>query len=103
MEDAVASGTVKAIGIANFLGETLVDLVEHCRIMPAVDQIETHPFRQQTEMQKMCERYGIVLEAWSPLACGKNNIFTNACLHQSQGHTTKALRKSFSVGSISVE
>ncbi|MDE5881924.1 MAG: aldo/keto reductase [Muribaculaceae bacterium] len=80
MEDAVASGTVKSIGVANFLGKTLVDLVEHCRIIPAVDQIETHPFRQQIEMQKMCERYGIVLEAWSPLACGKNNIFGNTIL-----------------------
>lgn len=80
MEDAVASGKVNTIGVANFLDETLVDLVEHCRIIPAVDQIETHPFRQQVEMQRMCDRYGITLEAWSPLACGKNDIFKNPLL-----------------------
>ena len=91
MEEAVKAGKIRAIGVANFYDDTLVDLMEHCRMVPAVDQIETHPFRQQIEMQKMCERYGIVLEAWSPLACGKNNIFTNAVLASIAGTHNKSV------------
>lgn len=80
MEDALKAGKLRAIGLANFLDDTLIDLVEHCYIMPAVNQIETHPFRQQMEMQSLCDRYGITLEAWSPLACGKKDIFHNPIL-----------------------
>lgn len=54
--------------------------MKHCKIIPAVNQIETHPFRQQVEMQNLCREYGTVMEAWSPLACGKNGIFHNPVL-----------------------
>lgn len=81
MEDALASGEVRAIGVANFLGNTFEGLLRHCKVKPAVNQIETHPFRQQQEMHNLCQKNGIALEAWSPLACGKNHIFTNAILN----------------------
>lgn len=80
MENALHNGKLRAIGVANFLDDTFVDLVENCEIMPMVNQIETHPFRQQTEMQGLCRKCGTVLEAWSPLACGKNGIFHNRLL-----------------------
>lgn len=80
MEDALKAGKLRALGVANFLDGTLLDLVDNCSIIPAIDQIETHPFRQQTEMQNLCKGYGITLEAWSPLACGKNGIFSNPIL-----------------------
>lgn len=80
MEDAMREGKLRAIGVANFLDGTFIDLVENCEIVPMVNQIETHPFRQQNEMQELCKDYGTVLEAWSPLACGKNNIFHNPIL-----------------------
>lgn len=80
MEDALNDGKLRAIGVANFLDDTFRDLIEHCKVMPAVNQIETHPFRQQTEMQRMCRECGTVMEAWSPLAWGKNEIFHNPVL-----------------------
>ena len=79
-EDSLTTENVKSIGVANFLDETFVDLVNNCRIIPAVDQIETHVFRQQFPMKKMLEEYGTVLQSWSPLACARGNIFENHIL-----------------------
>ena len=80
LEDSLSSGNVKSIGVANFLDDTFIDLVNNCRIIPAVDQIETHVFRQQVPMQKMLEEYGTVLQSWSPLACARGDIFENHIL-----------------------
>lgn len=80
MEDALKGGKLRAIGVANFLNDTFKNLVENCTVIPSINQIETHPFRQQIEMQKLCRKYGTVMEAWSPLACGKNGIFHNPVL-----------------------
>lgn len=80
MEDAMQNGKLRSIGVANFLDGTFIDLVNNCKIVPMVNQIETHPFRQQKEMLDLCKEYGTVLEAWSPLACGKNKIFHNPVL-----------------------
>ena len=80
LEDSLSAGNVISIGVANFLDETFIDLVKNCRIIPAVDQIETHVFRQQVPMQKMLEEYGTVLQSWSPLACARGNIFENPIL-----------------------
>ena len=80
LEDSLSTGNVKSIGVANFLDDTFIDLVNNCRIIPAVDQIETHVFRQQVPMQKMLEEYGTVLQSWSPLACARRNIFENPVL-----------------------
>ena len=80
LEDSLSTGNVKSIGVANFLDETFIDLVNNCRIIPVVDQIETHVFRQQVPMQKMLEEYDTVLQSWSPLACARGNIFENPVL-----------------------
>ena len=50
------------------------------KIIPAVNQIKTHVFRQQSAMNKLLKECGTIHESWSPLACGKNNIFTNRIL-----------------------
>ena len=91
LEDSIQSGDVKSIGVANFLDETFIDLVKNCRIIPAVDQIETHVFRQQTEMQEMLKEYGTVLQSWSPLACAKGNIFENPVLKEIASHHNKTI------------
>lgn len=80
MEDSMKAGKLRAIGVANFLDGTFMDLLANSTITPAVDQIETHPFRQQSDMQELCRKHGVALEAWSPLACGKNGIFHNPVL-----------------------
>ena len=82
MEKALAGGNVRSIGVANFIGKTFIDLSENCEIIPAVNQIETHVFRQQQEMQKLLEKFGTVLQSWSPLACGKNGIFQKPVLKE---------------------
>ena len=91
LEDSISSGDVKTIGVANFLDKTFIDLVKNCRIIPAVDQIETHVFRQQVQMQKMLEKYDTVLQSWSPLACAKGNIFENPILKSIAGKHSKTI------------
>ena len=80
MEKALAEGKVRSIGVANFIGTTFTDLADNCGIIPAVNQIETHVFRQQEDMQNLLQKYGTVLQSWSPLACGENGIFINPIL-----------------------
>ena len=82
MEKVLADGNVRSIGVANFIGKTFIDLTENCEIIPAVNQIETHVFRQQLEMQRLLDKFGTVLQSWSPLACGKNGIFQNPVLKE---------------------
>ncbi|MCH5242406.1 MAG: aldo/keto reductase [Muribaculaceae bacterium] len=91
LEDSIPSGYVKSIGVANFLDETFKDIVKNSRIIPAVDQIETHVFRQQVAMQEMLKEYGTVLQSWSPLACAKGNIFENPVLKEIAGHHNKTI------------
>ncbi len=80
MEDAIKAGKIRAIGVANFLYDNYMKLIDNCTIIPSVDQIETHVFRQQHEMGKVLRENGTLLTSWSPLACGRNNIFHNPVL-----------------------
>ena len=80
MEKKYQAGELRAIGVANFFEENFKKLMLTAKIVPAVNQIETHIFRQQAQMNKFLKNFGTVHESWSPLACGKNNIFTNAVL-----------------------
>lgn len=79
-EELYQEGAVKAIGVSNFFPDRLVDLIAHNEIVPAVNQIETHPFFQRTEYQKLMHEHGVQIESWGPLAEGKNNIFSNQVL-----------------------
>jgi diketogulonate reductase-like aldo/keto reductase len=58
----------------------LIDLIIHNEIVPAVNQIETHPFHQQIETQKFLQENNVQIESWGPFAEGKNNIFHNELL-----------------------
>ena len=80
LEEAVEEGKVKSIGISNYNKIQYLDLLEHCNIVPAVNQVEAHVFYSRKELQKVLEEHGTVMEAWSPLAAGKNNIFINKVL-----------------------
>ena len=59
---------VKAVGVANFTTPLLLDLFSYARIQPAVNQIELHPYLQQTRLVEFCQRLGLVVTAYSPLA-----------------------------------
>ncbi len=80
METAKREGKLRAIGVSNFLSERYLDLINHSRIIPAVNQVETHVFRQQRKLRELERQIGTVPESWSPLACGQNNIFRNPVL-----------------------
>lgn len=80
MEELHKAGRIRAIGISNFYPDRLVDFVLHNAVKPAVNQIEIHPFHQQTDAVKILEEYGVQPEAWGPFAEGKNGLFTNAVL-----------------------
>ncbi len=80
MQQFHRQGLIKAIGVANFYPDRLVDLIEHNEIVPAVNQIETHPFFQRRDYQKLMQERGVQIESWGPLAEGKNDIFTNRTL-----------------------
>lgn len=80
MEELYQKGKIKAIGVCNFLPDRLVDLILSHQIVPAVNQIELHPFCQQKELLSVMEKYDIKAMAWGPFAEGQNHIFTNEAL-----------------------
>lgn len=80
MEELYRQGRTRAIGISNFPSDRVMDLVLHNEVVPAVNQVETHPFNQQIETQKFLKENGIQIESWGPFAEGKNDIFNNAVL-----------------------
>lgn len=80
MEDAHRAGKLRAIGVSNFYPERLIDVALLAEVVPAVNQIETHPFRQQDAAHEVMAGLGVAHEAWAPFAEGKNSIFTNPVL-----------------------
>ncbi len=80
METLYKEGKLHAIGVSNFLEEKYLDLVNHCKVIPTVNQVETHVFRQQKKLRKLECQIGTKHESWSPLACGQNNIWNNQVL-----------------------
>src|ERR1043165_6992813 len=80
MEQLYQQGKVRAIGVANFQPDRIMDLMINNKIIPAVNQIEVNPFQQQIETQKFLSNNNVQTEAWAPFAEGKNNIFKNELL-----------------------
>jgi diketogulonate reductase-like aldo/keto reductase len=80
MQDLYNEGKVRAIGVSNFSPDRLIDLIVHNEIVPAVNQIETHPFNQQIDTQKFLQDSQVQIESWGPFAEGKNGIFQNELL-----------------------
>ena len=82
MQDLHKQGLVKAIGVANFYPDRLVDLIDHNEVTPAVNQVETHPFFQRQDYQQLLGERGVQLESWGPFAEGRNNLFSDPTLSQ---------------------
>lgn len=80
MEELYREEKIKAIGVSNFYMDRLVDLIAHNEIVPAVNQVETHPFNQQVESAQLMKENNVQIESWAPFAEGKNNIFQNETL-----------------------
>ncbi len=82
LEDAYKEGKLRAIGVSNFYPDHFIDLAENVEIIPAVNQVETHVFNQQTIARKYMEEFGTRTMSWGPLAEGRNNFFTNPVLEK---------------------
>lgn len=80
MEELYEEGKIRAIGVSNFEADRLVDLILNIKIVPAVNQVEVHPFFQQNDAKAVMDEYGVRMEAWGPLSEGTNNIFHNKLL-----------------------
>jgi 2,5-diketo-D-gluconate reductase A len=80
MEQLYQEGRTRAIGVSNFAPDRLMDLIMHHQVVPAVNQIETHPFHQQMETQAFLQENHVQIESWGPFAEGKHDIFENEVL-----------------------
>ena len=80
MEELYKEGKVRAIGVSNFHPDRVMDIITFNEIVPAVNQIETHPFNQQIETQKFLTENKVQIESWGPFAEGRNNLFQNELL-----------------------
>lgn len=80
MEELYKAGRVRAIGVCNFESDRLVDLCHNVKVIPAVNQIERHPYTQQAEAIQVMQSLGVRTEAWGPLAEGLNGLFTHPVL-----------------------
>ncbi len=91
MEKLLADGRVRAIGVSNFMPDRLIDLIMNNEVIPAVNQVETHPFYQRVEDQAFMAEHGVQIESWGPLAEGKNNLFSHPVLTEiGQAHDVSA-------------
>lgn len=91
MEELYQAGQIRAIGVSNFQPDRIMDLIVYNEVIPAVNQIETHPFNQQIETQKFLQENNVQIESWGPFAEGKNNIFSNELLLSIAGKYQKTV------------
>jgi diketogulonate reductase-like aldo/keto reductase len=80
MEELYREGKTKAIGLSNFQPDRVMDIISFNEVVPAVNQIETHPFNQQVETQKFLMENKVQIESWGPFAEGRNDLFKNELL-----------------------
>ena len=92
MEELYAEGRISAIGVCNFEADRLLDLILNNKILPAINQMELHPFCQQKDLREIMEKYQVRTMAWAPFAEGRNHIFTDMTLYEigSKYHKTPA-------------
>lgn len=82
MEEAYRAGKARAIGVSNFYPDRFVDIAEFNEIKPMVNQVETHVFNQQTEPQRIMEKYDTQIMSWGPFAEGRSGFFSNETLKE---------------------
>ena len=80
MTEAYKEGRIRAIGVCNFYPHRLADFCETVDELPAVNQVELHPFFQQESALSLMREYGVQPMAWAPFAEGKHGIFTHPVL-----------------------
>jgi len=82
MEELNTAGKIKAIGVSNFDNAQFASLTASANTKPAINQLETHPFLQESGPFDWLHNTGVQMEAWAPFAEGRNGLFTNPVLEQ---------------------
>lgn len=105
IEKAVKEGKVKSIGVSNFEGEPLEEILKICEIKPSVIQVEAHPYYPQTELKKQIENENIHIQAWFPLGHGdptlrEQEIFTELANKYNKSNVQIILRWHIQSGHI---
>ncbi|MFL0162331.1 aldo/keto reductase [Aquirufa salirivi] len=80
LEKLYHEGRIRAIGVSNFQPDRIADLLNHTEIIPAINQVETHPFHQQISNQQFLQEHLIKIQSWGPFAEGENGMFENPLL-----------------------
>lgn len=78
LEKAYKEGKVKAIGISNFKVEQIQEILDHCEIVPALMQVECHPYYPAEEVKEFCDKQGITLQSWYPLGHGNSEMLNDS-------------------------
>ena len=82
MEKLVDKGLVRSIGLSNFNSVQIQDIIDKGSIVPAVNQVECHPFMSQPKLREFCKKRGIEVTAYSPLVNGRSKILEDPRLKQ---------------------
>ena len=80
MEKAVEAGKVKSIGLSNFMGKYLEDILKIAKILPVVDQVECHPYAPCDDLRKELDKINCKIEAWSPIGRADKNLLNEEVL-----------------------
>lgn len=103
MEKLLESGRVKAIGVSNFTIKHLEELISNSHVVPAVNQVEFHPYLYQKDLLEFCNDKGIALEAYSPLAHGErieNSVIEDIAKNHNKSNAQVLIRWSLQHGNI---
>ncbi|MGO1198390.1 MAG: aldo/keto reductase [Dermabacteraceae bacterium] len=90
MQELHREGLATSIGVSNFYPDRLMDLIDHSEVVPAVDQIEAHPFFQRTAAHALMREHGVQMTAWGPLAQGREDLHTHPVLAEIAGQHGKS-------------
>lgn len=82
LKEAYAAGAVRAIGISNFGQKEYDRFLQHCGVVPAVDQVESHVYYPQLELKEWLTRHGTQMQSWASFTEGRKNIFAEPLLNQ---------------------
>ena len=80
MEEAYEQGLARAIGVSNFYPDRYLDIAHFAKIVPAVNQVETHVFHQQVQARRYMDKHGTQIMSWGPFAEGRNDYFQTPTL-----------------------
>lgn len=91
MTEAYKAGKIRAIGVSNFYPDRLIDFCQFQEVVPAVNQVETHPFQQQKIAHDIMKKYGVQHQSWGPFAEGRKEMFTHPLLTSIGGRYGKSV------------